>query len=116
MQNRKMITLLVLLVVGLGTLFVWSRYANGKPSSAEETKRKWEYCRVLGSYQSGDNHYKAQILLPSTQDGRTDEIESSFGGLAALNKLGAEGWEIVGIIPNQSNPQSTEYILKRPKP
>ena len=114
MRNQRM-TLLVLLVIGLGAFLVLSRYAIAKPSATEEPKRKWEYCHVLGSYHVGDNHYKAQIILPSTPDGRVDEIDSSFGDLAALNKLGADGWEIVGIIPNQSN-SNPEYILKRPKP
>jgi hypothetical protein len=109
----KQMTWLVLLVLGFGVFLVVSRYAVAKSSPSGETKQKWEYCRVLGSYRSGDNQYKAQIISASTPDGRIDEIESSFGGLVALNKLGAEGWEIVGILPNQSNP---EYILKRPKP
>jgi hypothetical protein len=112
MRNKK-ITLMVLLMLGFGAFLAVDRYVIAKPSPTEETKQKWEYCRVLGSYRSGENHYKAQIIFPSTPDGRIDEIESSFSGLAALNKLGAEGWEIVGIIQNQSNP---EYILKRPKP
>jgi len=90
MRNRRT-ALLVLLVVGAGALLLASRYAIAKPSLAEETKRKWEYCHILGTYPSGDNHYKAQIIFPSTPDGRIDEIERSFGGLAALNKLGAEG-------------------------
>jgi hypothetical protein len=105
--------LLMLLLVGFGALLLVSRYAIAKPSNAEETKRKWEYCHVFGSYHTEENHYRAQVVFPSTPDGKIDEIESSFGGLAALNKLGAEGWEVVGIIPAQSNP---EYILKRPKP
>jgi hypothetical protein len=112
MRNNKM-TLLVLLVLGFGAFLVVSQYVIAKPSPTEGPKQKWEYCRVFGSYHKGDNQYTAQVVFPSTPAGRVDEIESSFGGLAALNKLGAEGWEIVGIIPIQSAPEG--YILKRPK-
>jgi hypothetical protein len=37
-------------------------------------------------------------------------------GVGALNTLGAEGWELVAIIPDQSMQANAEYILKRPKP
>ena len=113
MRIRKMILLLPVLIVAL--LFVVSRYASAKPPG-EVTKQRWEYCLVLGSFPQGDaNHYKAQIILPGTPDGKFDEIESSFEGVAALNKLGAEGWEIVGVIPTQQSDR-TEYLLKRAKP
>jgi hypothetical protein len=111
MRNNKTV-LLVLLVLGFGVFLVVSRYAAAKTSPTEGAKQKWEYCHVFGSYPVGNNQYKAQIVFPSTPDGRIDEIESSFGGLVALNKLGAEGWEIAGIVPNQSN---LEYIMKRSK-
>ena len=111
MRNNKM-TLLVLLVLGFGVFLVVSRYAVAKSSPTEGAKQKWEYCHVFGTYHTENNQYKAQMISASTPDGRIDEIESSFGGLVALNKLGAEGWEIVAILPNQSNP---EYIMKRPK-
>ena len=111
MRNRR-ITLLALLVLGCGGLLALNRYATAKPTSPEETKRKWEYCYVFRS-QLLENHYKAQMTSP---DGRTNEIDSSYMGVGALNKLGAEGWELVAIIPDQSTQANAEYILKRPKP
>jgi hypothetical protein len=112
-MRKQRMGLLLLFVLGCGALLMVNRYAMAKPSPAEETKRKWEYCHVYTSYPTPDNKYKAQVMFPSTPEGRIDEIDSNFGGLAALNKLGAEGWEIVGIISTQPN---AEYILKRPKP
>jgi hypothetical protein len=111
MRNRKM-GLMLLLGISFGFSLVLGRYVTAKSSSAEVTKQKWEYCHLFRSYSSGENQYKAQVLLPSTPNGRIDEIESDLRGMGALNKLGAEGWEVVGIIPNEPNP---EYILKRLK-
>lgn len=111
MRNRK-ITLLALIVFGCGVLLALNRYATAKPTLPEETKRKWEYCYLFRS-QLSENHYKAQMTAP---DGRTIEIDSSYMGVGALNKLGAEGWDLVAIIPDQSMQANAEYILKRPKP
>lgn len=111
MRNRK-ITLLALLVFGCVGLLALNRYATAKPASPEETKHKWEYCYLFRS-QLSENHYKAQMISP---DGRTIEIDSSYMGVGALNKLGAEGWELVAIIPDQSMQANAEYILKRPRP
>ena len=111
MRNKKM-TLLMLLALGFGAFILANRYVIAKASPTGEKKQKWEYCRVLDTYRSENNQYKTQIISPSTQPGQIDEIDSSYGGLAALNKLGAEGWEIVGIVPHQSSP---EYMMKRPK-
>ena len=110
----KKTNLLTLLLVVLGAFFMFGRYVIAKSSPVGETRQKWEYCRLLGSYRAEDNHYKAQVLFPSTPDGHIDEIESGFQSLAALNKLGSEGWEVVEVIRAQSAPE--EYLLRRPKP
>lgn len=110
MRNR-LFALLFLIVFGFGALLMVNRYANARPSDSEETNRKWEYCRVYGSYLVGDK-YKAQIKLPSTPEGKVDEIDSSHDGFVALNKLGAQGWELVAM---PSQPQYSEYLLKRLK-
>ncbi len=113
MRNR-ITTILLLVVLGTVGLLALNRYAAAKPSTTEETKRKWEYCHVFASYPTENNHYKAPIESASTPVGRFDEIDSNYGGLAALNKLGADGWELVAILPSNGN--GPEYILKRPKP
>jgi maleate cis-trans isomerase len=112
MSNRKM-TLVVLFALSVSGFLVMNRYVIAKPSLDQETKRKWEYCHLYASVSNGES-YHAQIVYASTPAGRIDEIDSSYAGVGALNKLGAEGWEVVGIIPTQS--PGPEFILKRPKP
>jgi hypothetical protein len=114
MMLNKRLNLLALLLLGLNAFFMFGRYVIAKSSPGGETRQKWEYCRLLGSYRTEDNHYKAQVIFPSTPDGHIDEIESGFHSLAALNKLGSEGWEVVDVIGVQSAPE--EYLLRRPKP
>jgi hypothetical protein len=109
MANRR-INLLLMFALAIGALFVLGRYGAARPSTAEETKRRWEYCQIWDTYIAGENLWKASVVFPS---GRSDEIDSSSDGLGALNKLGADGWELVAVIPTQSNPH---YLLKRPKP
>jgi hypothetical protein len=115
MRNRTS-TLLILLVLALGVFFLANRYVIARPSPADEGKRKWEYCHLYsGGYIKDENKWKAQFITSSTPAGRFDEIDSSYDGLVALNKLGSEGWEVVWVM--QQNPTSPpEYILKRPKP
>jgi hypothetical protein len=113
MQNRTK-TLLILVAIAFGVFFLANRYVIARPSPAEDSKRKWEYGHLYPSYRTGENEYKAQFGTSSTPAGRTDEIGSSFDGLAALNKLGADGWEVVWVIQSGSN--QPEYLLKRAKP
>ncbi len=112
MTYRRMIILL-LTMAAFGALLVLTRYVTARPSTIEEPKRRWEYCWVMGSGVSGTGEYKAQVIFSSPPAERKDEIESSYGSMAVLNKLGGEGWELVAVIPNQSNPG---YFLKRPRP
>jgi hypothetical protein len=113
MRNRTN-TLLMLVLLAFGVFFLANRYVIARPSPAEDSKRKWEYGHLYPSYRTGENEYKTQFSTTSTPAGRTDEIGSSFDGLGALNKLGADGWEVVWVIQNGSN--QPEYLLKRTKP
>src|SRR5262245_23419401 len=112
MRNPKM--LLLFLVIAAVSLLALNRFVLAKPTvAADETKRKWEYCRLMGSYMRGGNHYVAPVLVAATASERWEEVESDSFNVAALNKLGAEGWELVTIVPTgQAN--GPEYILKRP--
>jgi hypothetical protein len=111
-MRNKTITLTVLLVLGCGSMLAITRFVNARPATADATK-KWEYCHLHGSYTAGDNRYKAQVTFPSNPE-RADEIESTMGGLGALNRLGADGWELAVTI--QETGSQREYILKRPRP
>jgi hypothetical protein len=112
MRNRTN-TLLILLALAFGVFLVANQYVIAKPSP-DEGKRKWEYCHVFSASSQETNKWKASVLTSATTAGRFDEIDTSADGLVGLNKLGAEGWELVAIIQNSSG--SPDYILKRPKP
>jgi hypothetical protein len=109
--------LAALLVVSVAALILANRYVVAKSSleQAQQTKaQKWEYCHLYsGGSVAEEPRYRAQLVRDSTPEGNRDEI----GGkdeVAILNKLGAEGWEVVGMIPATGYP-SPEYLLKRPK-
>ena len=112
MKHQKL--LLISIVLTLTGTFLMTRYAFARSAPADETKRKWEYCHVYPpSFREG-NRYKAALETATTPEGQFDKIDSNNTGMVALNKLGADGWELVAVIPTTSG--SNEYILKRPRP
>jgi hypothetical protein len=110
MRNRTN-TLLILLTLAFGVFFLANRYVIARASAAEDGKRKWEYGHLYSSSCPG-NVCKAGFKSASTPAGQWDEIDSTYDGLGALNNLGAQGWELVAIVPNGNQP---EYLLKRLK-
>jgi len=112
MRNRTN-TLLILAALALGVFFLANRFVTAKPAPGQDGKRKWEYGHLYSSFCEG-NKCKAPFKTASTPPGQWDYIESSFDGLAALNTLGADGWEVVAI--TLQNPTQSEYLLKRAKP
>lgn len=115
MKHQK--PLLIVLVLALTGTFLMNRYVFGKAAPTDDTKRKWEYCHLYPSSFRDGNHYKAALETATTPEGRLDKIDSNNTGMVALNRLGADGWELVAVIPStDGSTGSTEYILKRPRP
>ena len=84
----------VLLFVGVALLCLVGWGNRSSSSGAQGSSRgNWEY-RVLTSYGG---------------------IDASASDLAGLNKLGAEGWELVLIREGDQtrNPKRADYYLKR---
>jgi len=104
--------LLTLLMLGLAGMFLVNRYALAKPSAADGTKQKWEYCRLAGGSYHEDNRYTQILVSATTPEGKP--IDSDYYAVTGLDKLGAEGWELVAVMPGNNG--IPEYILKRPKP
>jgi hypothetical protein len=109
------------LVVSVAALLLANRYVVAMSSlgQAQQTKtQKWEYCHLESGVFSGGSstegpHYGAMLL----REGSRDQIDGK-DEVAILNKLGAEGWEVVCIIPREnqgSSPSFPLYLLKRPK-
>jgi hypothetical protein len=100
-------TLLVILLAVLALAFVGS--SAGKPSSDQpDTGPKWEYLAVAGP---GTTNFS-----PSGNS-KMRKSEGGFGREAFvleqhLDKLGAEGWELVSVA---GNPQDPVYYFKKAK-
>ncbi len=114
---------LVLTFICLAALVLLSRHhALGEAiAQSQEKSQKWEYCYVSSPFQTGtigNLTYKVFV----SQGGEKWLADSDSTGVAALNKLGAEGWELVSASDELTFtggapilPQSTRFILKRPK-
>jgi hypothetical protein len=79
------------------------RTANQSPA----TRQRWEYCTIL-SVTPGTAGWKAQVA----RGGIIETMDSDLSGTTTLNKLGADGWELVSVSHQTGN--SAEYFLKRP--
>ena len=116
--------LLTLSVIALITVALLSR-DNLRAAMAQADVRKpqkWEYCYVSDAFTYGSADkivYKVYV----SQGGEVSLADSDRTGIAALNKLGAEGWELVSASSEISYrettqlnfPATTRYLLKRPK-
>lgn len=78
-----------------------------KSSKVTVEKQEWEYLVVTNGRVY---FYGATGKQPATKP-FTDE---ATGTQSALDKLGAEGWELVAVVGQIGGDQ--EFILKRPKP
>jgi hypothetical protein len=118
--------LLTLSVIALITVVMVSRHnlPGEVLAHSQDVKKpqKWEYCYVSDAFTSGSPDkivYKVWV----SQGGEISLADSDRTGIAALNKLGADGWELVSAsneISYRENvqmnfPATTRYLLKRPK-
>jgi len=116
--NRNFrIVFLTLFVLSLAIFVLLSRSSLVKRAVAQpqESKKlqRWEYCYMSAPYPGKDG-WKVTI----SRGGDQEALDSDMTGAAALNKLGSEGWELVGVsdaVTNQGNQTITRLFLKRPK-
>ena len=94
MKNRiTQSVVLVLLVVGLATLVSLSRHdlLGEAMAQSKERPQKWEYCYVSSPFQSGTiGNISFKVYV--SQGGEKWLADSDSTGVAALNRLGADGW------------------------
>lgn len=125
MKNRiRQSVVLVLLVVGLATLVSLSRHdlLGEAMAQSKEKPQKWEYCYVSSPFQSGTiGNISFKVYV--SQGGEKWLADSDSTGVAALNRLGADGWELVTASDELtytggspvSPPMLTRFLLKRSK-
>lgn len=126
MKNRiAQSVVLVLLVVGLATLVSLSRHdlVGEAMAQSKEKPQKWEYCYVSSAFQSGTiGNISFKVYV--SQGSEKWLADSDSTGVAALNRLGAEGWELVTASDELTYtggspvnpPMLTRFLLKRSKP
>lgn len=91
-------------------------------AQSKEKPQKWEYCYVSSAFQSGTiGNISFKVYV--SQDGEKSLADSDSTGVAALNRLGADGWELVSASDELTYtggspvtpPMLTRFLLKRPK-
>ena len=114
---------LILTVICLATIVLVSRHhpLGEAMAQSQEKHQKWEYCYVSSPFMFGTSGSISTKVYVS-QGGEKWLADSDSTGVAALNKLGADGWELVSASDELTFtggapilPQSTRFILKRPR-
>lgn len=114
---------LVLTVICLATIVLLNRYYPSAEAMAQsqEKNQKWEYCFVSSPLQVGTaGGISTKVYV--YQGGEKLLADSDSTGVTPLNKLGAEGWELVSASddhtysgPPMNQPPTTRFVLKRLK-
>jgi hypothetical protein len=104
---RSLSSILLILIVTMVGLLVWNIAGSSTAAQTQESKKvqRWEYCYMSAPYSTVEG-WKVAVARGGEQEIR----ESDQTGAAALNKLGADGWELVGATGD-----ATKFFLKRPK-
>ena len=117
LNKNLRIVLLTLFVLSLALFALLGRSTLVKRAVAQpqESKKlqRWEYCYMSAPHSTGDGW---QVTISRGE--KQEALDSDTTGAAALNKLGAEGWELVGVsdeVANRGNQTFTKLFLKRPK-
>jgi hypothetical protein len=91
----------------------WNSLVKSTLAQTQEARKtqKWEYCYVSAPY-STINGWKVKV----SRGGELEIRDSDVTGATVLNKLGSEGWELVGTsaeVYNQGNNTAINFYLKR---
>lgn len=125
MKNQiKRSAALVLTVICLATFALLSRhYLPGEAmAQSQEKSQKWEYCYVSSPVTVGSSNGSVSTKVFVSKGGEKWLEDSDSTGVSALNRLGAEGWELVSAsdeltpmgLPS-AHPTTTRFLLKRPR-
>ncbi|HEX7334310.1 MAG TPA: hypothetical protein VF290_22615 [Pyrinomonadaceae bacterium] len=125
MKNRiTRSAVLLLTVVSLVTLVSLSRHQlqGTALAQSQEKPKKWEYCYVSSPFLYGSSGGVVSTKVFVSQGGEKWLADSDSTGVSALNRLGADGWELVSASDELMNtggapslPTTTRFLLKRQK-
>ena len=108
-RNRNSLVVIVIVtaiaLISTTELSLRALKAQTRPSSS--ARERWEYCTVQ-MVTPGSGGWKAQLSRGSS----IENVDSDLTGISTVNRLGAEGWELVSVVHEKGN--SVEYFLKRP--
>ena len=115
---------LALTVIWLASIVLLGRHypsVEVMAAQSQEKHQKWEYCYVSSPFSFGTSGSLSTKVYVS-QGGERWLADSDSTGIAALNKLGADGWELVSASddntysgPPANLPPTTRFVLKRPR-
>lgn len=115
---------LALTVTCLATIVLLSRdhLLREAVAQSQEKPQRWEYCYVSSPFTYGSSAGSITTKVYVSQGGEKWLADSDTTGVAALNKLGAEGWELVSASDELTQPggpttlpTTTRFLLKRRK-
>ena len=106
-QNPKRILILALGLIVVASLTEIGRLGfETTRAQIRVGRERWEYCTV-NTISAGSGGWKAQIH----RGGNVENADSDISGISTVNRLGSDGWELVGVAHMSGN--SVEYFLKR---
>jgi hypothetical protein len=110
----------VVCAAGGGALPAWRAEARQGARARRSEARKWEYSFVARSYviRSGDGSAGVVELCYIRDAGcrvvKVSAANRSDATLKAISRLGAEGWEAIGLLPSPLEERAEVMFFKRP--
>lgn len=104
---QKLNYILLIVVVTMVALGVWNITGSSTVAQTQEAKKvqRWEYCYMSNPYSTVDGW---KVIV--SQGGGQETRDTDQTGVTALNRLGSDGWELVG-----TSGDDTKFFLRRPK-
>ena len=115
-DNKNVKVVLSLTVLSLVTFAVLGGFSLVKSAFAQpqETKtvQRWEYCYMTVPTPKKNGGWYVTVSRGDDQE----DLDSDTTGAKPLNKLGADGWELIGVSNEVTNNHTyTRFFLKRPR-
>ena len=116
MDNKNVKVVLSLTVLSLVTFVVLGGFSLVRSAFAQpqETKtvQRWEYCYMTVPTPKKTGGWYVTVSRGDDQE----DLDSDTTGAKPLNKLGADGWELIGVSNEVTNNHTyTRFFLKRPR-